>query len=222
MSEIPPPPEDFNPYSAPKADLAARHSENLPPEFLEAEAIRRRYINHEASIKSIGSLSYLGAILCGILVVALAVPLFQGNLPQGGTGVVLVLYIVISALNFAVGYGLTNLKTWGRWLAVVLNGLGVLSLIFQTVALVGLQNGSAAWGVGVATAFPLIIVLYILYLLLSSKGSYVFSPEYREIIRQTPHVKYKMGCLVKGFVGLLLAVIILAVVGAVVGTVARR
>ena len=50
-------------------------------------------------------------------------------------------------------------------------------------------------------------------MLLSSKYTFIFSPTYQEIIHQTPHVKYKMRCLIKGFAGLLLAVVSLAILG---------
>ena len=51
------------------------------------------------------------------------------------------------------------------------------------------------------------ISIYILHLIFSSKGQMVFSPEYKEIIRQTPHIKYKTSKIVwvlLGIVGLLL------------------
>jgi hypothetical protein len=56
---------------------------------------------------------------------------------------------------------------------------------------------------------------YILYLVFSEKGRRVFSPEYQEIIRQTPHVKYQTSIIVKIFVGLLLGVLLFILAGAV-------
>ena len=64
MAEPDPPrnPDDFNPYAPPAAPLGEAPlvaSGNLA----EAEAMRRRYLNHEASVKSIGSLHYMAAVL---------------------------------------------------------------------------------------------------------------------------------------------------------------
>ena len=42
-----------------------------------------------------------------------------------------------------------------------------------------------------------LIVGYILYLMLSEKGSVVFSPAYKEIIARTPHIKYRTSLILK-------------------------
>lgn len=43
----------------------------------------------------------------------------------------------------------------------------------------------------------------------------VFSPYYKEIISQTPHIKYKTSIVVWIFLGLLLALLGLGIVGAI-------
>ena len=53
-----------------------------------------------------------------------------------------------------------------------------------------------------------LIGFYMLYLLLSKKGTMVFSPEYKEIIAQTPHMKYKTSPVVWIALGLIVAVIV--------------
>jgi hypothetical protein len=53
----------------------------------------------------------------------------------------------------------------------------------------------------------------ILYLVFSKKGAKVFSPEYQEVIRQTPHIKYKTSIMVIVLVSILLAVLIVGVIG---------
>ena len=56
----------FNPYAAPSApveDVSAN---------AEAEAIRKAHINHEASVKAVGILYYLGGI--GVTIAALGPP----------------------------------------------------------------------------------------------------------------------------------------------------
>jgi hypothetical protein len=61
-------------------------------------------------------------------------------------------------------------------------------------------------------AFPIgtIINAYILYLLLSAKGKYVFSADYRAVITATPHIRYKMSFIVWGFIWLVIALLLLA------------
>ncbi|WP_422931084.1 hypothetical protein [Singulisphaera sp. PoT] len=57
--------------------------------------------------------------------------------------------------------------------------------------------------------------IYTLYLLLSSKGKVVFSPEYREVIKLTPHVFYRTSLLVKILVTLLAVVLVLMIIGGI-------
>ena len=61
--------------------------------------------------------------------------------------------------------------------------------------------------------FPIgtLVNAYILYLLLSKKGKYIFSDEYKEIILETPHVKYKMSKIVLFFAWLMVGLMLLAV-----------
>ena len=53
-------PEPFNPYAAPQSNIA------IPPPS-DMEAARRLMLNHEASVKSIGTLFFLGAIFVIII-----------------------------------------------------------------------------------------------------------------------------------------------------------
>jgi hypothetical protein len=67
-----------------------------------------------------------------------------------------------------LGRGVRQLKPWSRKPATLLAGLGLL-------------------------LYPVGSLLspYILYLLLSGKGRFVFSPAYREVISQTPELRYR-------------------------------
>ena len=51
-----------NPYAAPETPLTGAPVGSSPA-LAEQEAIRRKYLNHEASVKSVGSLHILGGIL---------------------------------------------------------------------------------------------------------------------------------------------------------------
>ncbi len=211
----PGPPEEFNPYGAPQADLAPAHE--VHPEFGEIEAIRRKYLSHEASVKSIGSLYYLSGILLIMGCIALGYSIAANQLNMAGTFVfVLVIYVGLAVLNFSLGYGLTHLKTWARWVAVV---FGCLYFVIAFVQLI-LSGQSGPEQAGAAFAgllIPGLIVSYVLYLLVSAKGSYVFSASYQEIIRLTPHIKYKSGCLVKFLLALVISVICVGVLGFLIG-----
>ncbi len=63
----------------------------------------------------------------------------------------------------------------------------------------------------------MLIYTYVLYLLLSSKGTMVFSPGYQAIIPQTPHVKYKTSWIVKLAVTIFFVIFGLAIILAVIG-----
>ena len=62
-----------------------------------------------------------------------------------------------------------------------------------------------------------IIPSYILFLLLSKKGSMVFSPEYQAIIERTPHIQYRTSWIVKGCLIVLVGTFLFAFVGAFLG-----
>src|SRR5947209_10178061 len=64
-TDLPPPtaPEDFNPYAPPSTAIDEELIDLVPMgDLAAAEAIRRAHIGPEASVKSIGSLHFLGAL----------------------------------------------------------------------------------------------------------------------------------------------------------------
>ena len=163
-----------------------------------ALAIRQAHIKHEASVKSIGTLYYLA-------VIGLLIAMFGGIMALveesrriegadlaalahavGGTLVTLFICAALAALHGVAGYGIRNLKPWGRIVGIVLSAIGLLAIPVGTI-----------------------ISAYILYLLISRKGRMVFSPGYKEIIAATPGVKYKTSPVV----WILLGLIVLGVIG---------
>lgn len=183
-----------NPYAPPSARLGA---ETRTPD--DAERIRREHLSHESSIRSIGTLYRIGAILSalGTLVVLIVgvVSLFQ----PGEGGVVLAmllvgaLYGLLTWLQFYLGNGLRELDPKVRTLVTILAVLGLLG-------------------------FPLgtLISVYILYLLHSEKGKRIMTPEYRAIVASTPHIQYKTPLWMILVVVALVAVIALALFAAMV------
>jgi hypothetical protein len=126
---------------------------------------------------------------------------------------------LLTVISFTLGFGLRNLRSWARWITAVLI---VLSLLANLVGLVfqASRGADVAGSVGQLLGSA-IIPGYILYLLLSAKGSMVFSPEYQTIIARTPHVKMKTSWLVKGCLIALVACLTLGVLGALMSYLSR-
>lgn len=222
MSSVPPPPsqpeDEVNPYAAPESDPEPVEPD-LPPD--STEAIRRAHLNHEASVKAVGTLYLLSAVLLGFSGVVVLANL--RSLPaeirtiQAASAV---FNLVLAVVFGFVAHGLRRLLPWGRWLAVgVICTLLVLSL--GNIAYIAMVNPAmAGFTAGVALVSAL-IPAYILYLLLSEKGRMVFSPQYKRVIAQTPHVKYRTSCIIWGFVAVLVALVVIGAITAVVGITQR-
>ena len=149
-----------NPYETPRTDSPTISNST------EFEEIRRNYIKHEASVKSVGLLYWLGGVL--LLFAALAGLVSSGESGMlASTGFSLFL-LVLAILQFWIGRGLRKLKRWSRIPAGIMSGIGLLGFPVGTL-----------------------VNCYILYLICGKKGSFVFSTSYAEIIQETPHVKYK-------------------------------
>ena len=183
-----------NPYASP----AAVNYVDAP--LTDAEAIRKRHLSHEASVKSIGSLYMLGAILMvlgggGMLVVTLFGQ--AGNIEPAvvaGMAVVACFYLGLGILQGATAMGLRKLQKWARSVAVVFSVIGLIAIPIGTI-----------------------ISAYFLYLLLSQKGKMVFSEECKQIIAATPHIKYKTSIIVVILLILLVVILVFSVSRLVLG-----
>ena len=173
-----------NPYKPPDADLVAGHSEQA-----QAEMVREAYIRHEASVRSVGVLYYLGGIFGILMAITLLATGFDGvgaaSARTFGYGV------IAGALGvglLVLGYAIRRLK---RWVRVPVGILSVLGLI----------------------AFPLgtLVNLYVLVIVFNKKGRKVFSHDYAQIIRKTPDVKYRSSPLMMAALLLITLAIIAAV-----------
>jgi hypothetical protein len=137
--------------------------------------IRQDHLRHENALKSLGILHLLAGGIFAFASIVLGLG-FAFSL-VAGTGVIsekpeelvmLVLIPAFAALHLQVGLGLRRLKASVRTVAILLACFGLLSFPLGT-----LINAAA------------------LSYLLSGKGAFVFTEEYRDIISQTPHVKAK-------------------------------
>lgn len=123
----------FNPYAAPAApvdDVAAN---------AEAEAIRRAHISHEASIKAVGFLYYLGGV--GVTLVAAASLLGA----KDASVMVTLLLITLGVAQFFAGWALRALRPWGRILGCVLSGLGLLGFPIAATPEVKYRTSILVW-----------------------------------------------------------------------------
>ena len=177
--------EAVNPYAAPAARV-----DDFGPNA-EAEAIRRAHVNHEAAIKSVGVLYYLGGAVATLVGAGSLIGAASGA--QGAAIMALVL-LPLGAGQFFAGYGVRALRPWGRILGCVISAVGLLGFPIGTV-----------------------ISAYILYLFLSKKGRTIFAPGYQDVIAATPHVKYRTSIVVWIFLAVLAVLVVLAVAAAYFG-----
>jgi hypothetical protein len=148
-------------------------------DMTNAEQVRTEHLSAEASVRAIGTLQILGAVLVILSVVGLIAAGAAGA--GAGAGVMEVAFLFVFAVpGFFVGRGLRNLKNWARITAAIFCVPGILSPI--------------TW--------------IILYCLLNRKAAFVCTPEYAAIRAATPHLKYRTSIIVKFFVWLLIIVLL--------------
>lgn len=182
--------DPLNPYAAPAAPTGFTHP------AANYEVIRQEHLNHEANIRAFGALYYLGSVVLSIggaaTMVSGAIRITDGGPDAAFLVIVGAIYFSIGIFQFFVARGLRRFTPVGRI------GGSILGII-----------GLAGFPVGT------LISAYFLYLLWSEKGTMVFSDEYKKVLEETPHIVYRTSIIVKIFVGLLLLVLGLAIVGAI-------
>ena len=134
----PPPPEDpINPYAAPATEIGPE------PTGLDAEGTSprpRRSAGRTSAtrrpIRSLGSLHYLGAILGLIACRVHALHALRGRVRWPGRplermllGGIVVVYLLVTALNFALGIRPARLQPWARWTETALLSLQVIFVV---------------------------------------------------------------------------------------------
>ena len=160
----------------------------------DADTVRNEHLKHEASIQSVGFLYYLGG---GAIVLASVALLIGGvatasNSAESGVGMIVGggLFGFLGAVQLWTAHGLRRLKPSARIPATLLSCLGLLGFPIGT-----LING------------------YILYLLHSKQGRTVMTADYAQVIAQTPHIKYKTSIILWIFLGLIITLLVLGIIG---------
>ncbi len=152
------------------------------------ESIRRFYLSHESAIKGFGLLYGFSSgcyILIAIAAAVLSVVAFaaEGGIAPGIFVLIYAaVYFVIGALTALVCSGLYKLSDVGK----------IGGSIFAVLGLCAIPLGTILGG-------------YLLFLLFSEKGNFIFSQNYRAIVKQTPHIR----CFVPVFIWILLALFVL-------------
>jgi hypothetical protein len=224
--------DDDNPFRAPEAKIGNLAIDPIEPFFGgQAEAIRREHINHEASVKALGTLSYIGSALMalptiGLLMMGSGLIRMPETNPAGNPGELPpqfmrwlflgmgVVYLGLTLLGGSLGYGLRALQVWARWTELVLTVLGLLYLllVIVVVTIVNPTVGSVVLLLG-----PL-IPGYIIYLMVSPKGSMVFSAEYKEVIRQTPSVRPQTSLLTRIVLVIILGLFVVGLISGIMSS----
>ena len=174
---------EMNRYAPPAATVA-----DIVTVDSDAEEIRTEHVKHEASVKSVGTLYYIGGVILALSSLGLVA---SGVLSQGTSlmFMLVALYGVFAIASLVLGYGLRRLAPWARIPTVIVACIGLLGFPLGT-----LING------------------YILYLVLSAKGKRIFEPDYAEIVAATPHIKYRTSIVV----WIVLAILLLAIGAAII------
>lgn len=183
--------DSHNPY-APSQVTIAPPSLPLSSDY---EAIRKAHIKAENTAKTAGALYYIGAVVFMVASLASLLDVFGAR--EGQALVALVSAMFVLALGLGVGFlahSLRTLKSWVRIPAIILSCVGLL----------GFPIGTLIHGL-------------ILSAIAGKKGRMIFSPEYKDIIAATPHIRQNTSMGVKVLLGLLLVLLLIIVGGLILG-----
>jgi hypothetical protein len=144
---------------------------------LSAEEIRMSHIKRESLVRTLGWIVFTLGVLIGCVALAITTVAVLGlvagqeNAPSTEIwfGVIFVVGLALAFGTFS--YGLVNLQAWCRWIAL----FGSLTSLYF------MQAGGRA------------VALLFIWQLLTNKTATVFSRQYREIVDQTPHIRYQLG-----------------------------
>ncbi len=212
-------PLDFNPYTAPSS---AGESE-APPEVVDpgAEAIRREHFGRESTIRAMGLGCYMiaafmallaagGVVTSAIWIVELSHRphrpgwLVREILVQAGISFVLA---PLTAGTFALARGLRRFRPGARRACLVV--VSILLLVCAVFVLASPLIEKEWFALSISWAVVAVAPASSFWLLKSAKGRTIFTPEYRDVVARTPHIKYRASRRLK--VGLLLTLVLILV-----------
>jgi hypothetical protein len=150
---------ESNPYQAPSARVE-------DPVETGVDAERTAHLRHEARLRMVGILYWLGAAV--MVVIFGSVLVVESVTPDAAGWAMPGTLTVIALLAAVVGWGYWSLSPWVRWPGTVFSVLGLLAI----------PIGPIVHG-------------YFLYLMWCAKGRRVLAPDYAEVRRRTPHLRYR-------------------------------
>lgn len=161
-----------------------------------AESIRRQCIQHEATIREMGALYIIGSCASFLSVAGILL----GAILGGRDGEVdfagqIMLFVLGGVMAIVAGFQLwfaIKLRAFEPWTRPV-------ATVFSVLGLLGIPLGT-------------LISIFQLIALQSTEANQIFSPEYKEIIRRTPHIKPRPSILL----WILLAILGLMLLGGLV------
>jgi hypothetical protein len=199
-----------NPFE-PSAGAFGSIREDISTDLTQAELIRKSHLSHEANIQSFGCLYTLGGIMQLLFgafytVAGIVVALTGSQVLESGeefeTGSPLTAGLITVALGvFFLALGTVQLLG-GRAMQTLNSKHKMLAIIISAIGLLGFPCGT-------------ILSAYLLYLLLSPKGEMVFSEGYKDIVRATPHIKYRTSIIVWILLFLLIGILAFFIIGGV-------
>jgi hypothetical protein len=177
---------DDNPYAPPLAETRPGGEEK---DTDLAVSRRKEHVARETCIRVTGLVNLIvAAILTSGLVVLSVLILHESS---GKVSRLPWLDISLAVIAIVTSWGLYRLRNWGRWALTIVTMLPVPVLVCGGLVLhgtknSGLQDRFGYVDIGCWSLTSAGYSLPLLFLLWSPKGRMVFSPGYRETIRQTP------------------------------------
>jgi hypothetical protein len=192
---------DENPYAPPQAEPRPEADKKRA---VQADSQRKEHLRRESCIRATG-------LLCLIIAVIVILTFGLGTLSElrrigssGEEGIEpwmhrrwiarMTSVISLAVIAAFTSWGLFRLRNWGRLALTIVTTLPVPAplcgwLLLNRTANPGLEERPALKGLILLSAISALSSLPSLFLMWSPKGQMVFSPEYRETIRQTPDLR---------------------------------
>ena len=166
-----------NPY-APTTNPTGGFDSGQEFDISDVESVRRMHLNDEALIRGVGWLYLLGGVLAGLAGIVLGAEFSKYKYPPNNGPDLAVLgrelgYLGKFVLAVAIplvytGWTMTRLDPMGKVFAILISTIGLICIPIGTL-----------------------ISAYMLYLLRSARGKFIYSRHYKGIIAATPHTIYR-------------------------------
>jgi hypothetical protein len=190
-----------SPYAPPRAEIKPEVDKKEPD---QAEIQRKNHLLRESCVRITG-------LLCLILAIIVFLSFGFGTLSEllqrkapGEPGIEpwmhrrwiarMTSVLALAVIAAVTSWGVFRLKNWGRWGLTAVTMLPVPPLIWgwlflHRIAGRGFPETLEPKGLVALSVMSALSCPPLLFLLWSPKGKTVFSPEYRELIRQTPDLR---------------------------------